>query len=87
MVKLVCIIVLSLLQIASQGILKYCLRGLLAKKQRTTLYFFLDVIARVLQEKHEKSTLQKPDEVMNTTLALLERDFPVSTKVSLIMYV
>ena len=69
-------------QIAAQGILKYCLRGLLGQQQRETLYYFLDIIASVLQETHARSTLTKLEEDMNVALALLERDFPVSTQVS-----
>ena len=45
-------------------------------------YYFLDIIASVLQETHARSTLPKLEEDMNVALALLERDFPVSTQVS-----
>lgn len=69
------------IQIATQGILKYCLRGFMAKQQRDTLFFFLDVLTRVLQETHAMVDLDNLEQDMNTALALIERDFPVSTQV------
>lgn len=69
-------------QIATQGILKYCLRGFMAKQRRDTL-FFLDVLARALQETHSVVDLENLEQDMNTALAIVERDFPVSTQVRL----
>ena len=59
--------------------MKYCLHGFLGQQQRETLYF-LDIIASVLQETHVQSTLPKLED-MNVGLALLERNFPMSTQV------
>ena len=69
------------IQIATRGILKYCLHGFLAKQQRDTL-FFLYVLARVLKETHATVDLDNLEQDMNTALALIERDFPVSTQVN-----
>jgi hypothetical protein len=54
-----------LYQIAAQGILKYCLRGLLAQQQRNTFFFFLDILAKLLQETHLKDDLDQLEEDMN----------------------
>lgn len=71
------------MQIAAQGILKYCLRGLLAPQQEQSLFFFLDSLAKLLRETHLKDELPKLEEEMNVALALIERDFPVSLQVCL----
>ena len=65
----------------AQGILKYCLRGMLAPRQRQTFFFFLDTIQKVLQESHTEADLNMLEQDMNKALALLERDFPVSKQV------
>ena len=72
-------------QIATQGILKYCLRGFMAKQQRDTLFFFLDILARVLQETDSMVDLENLEQDMNTALAIVEPDFPVSTRVGLMI--
>ena len=65
----------------SLGILKYCLREMLCKKQRETFFFFLDTMSKVLRESHEKLKLNELEQDVNKALALLERDFPVSKQV------
>ena len=60
--------------------MKYCLSGFLDKQQRDTL-LFLDVLARVLQETGAMEDLDNLEQDMNTALALIERDFPVSAQV------
>lgn len=70
-----------IIQVVAQGILKYCLRGMLAPKQRQTFFFFLDTIQRVLRESHTGAALDMLEQDMNKTLALLERDFPMSKQV------
>lgn len=70
-----------IVQIAAQGILKYCLHGFLAKQQQETLFFFLDTTAKLLQETHLEEDLDKLETDMNVSLALLERDYPMSTQV------
>ena len=69
------------MQIVALGILKYCLRGMLAPRQRRTFFLFLDTIQRVLQESHTEDALDKLEQDLNEALALLERDFPVSKQV------
>ena len=51
----------------------------MARQQRDTL--FLDVFC---QETHAMVDLDNLEQDMNTALALIERDFPVSTQVGLI---
>ena len=69
------------LQIATHGILKYCLRGLLGKQQRNTLFFVLDTLTDVLAESMKLDSLPKLQDKMNTALAMLERDFPIALQV------
>jgi len=64
-----------------QGVLKYCLLGLLGEQQEETLYFFFDTITILLAESHKIDTLEKLRDDLNTALAKLERDFPVSVQV------
>lgn len=69
------------LQLVSQSILKYCLRGMLGAAQRQTLFAFVDVTTKLLQEHQDPTQLAKLEEDMNFVLALLERDFPASIQV------
>ena len=63
------------------GVIKFCLRGLLPKQQEDTLFLFVDAITSVLAESHNNKELNKLKEDLNTAIALLERDFPVSIQV------
>ena len=63
------------------GIFKYCLRGMLGDTQRETLFFFLDTIKLACSEGITTSLAETIDE---RSLALLERDFPMSIQVSVI---
>ena len=67
--------------------MKYCLRGFLGQEQRESLFFFLDVMARVLREAHVKSDLRQLNEDVNTALSCLKRNFPISTRVSTVIFV
>ena len=62
--------------------LKYSLRGFLGDKQRETLFFFLDVITTILEEVHSSSRLDELQVQVDTALALMERDFPITVQVS-----
>ena len=64
------------LQVACQGVLKYCLRDMLGQNQRDSLFLLFDVISDVLSEVHDISELEDLDERVHTALAFLERDFP-----------
>jgi len=46
-------------QVATQGILKYCLRDMLGKKQQDTLSLFLDAITMLLFESFDHSKIKE----------------------------
>jgi len=69
---------------ASQGIIKYCLRGLLGSQQRKALFMFLNVCSKIFAEKQSLQELHQLLVEVNTTLALLERDMPLTIQVRLI---
>ena len=52
------------------------------KQQRQTLFFFLDVLARLCVEVVDITTLDSLEVDVHRSLSLLERDFPVSLHVS-----
>ena len=54
---------------------------MLPKQQEETLFFFLDVLRSVLAESHCLDDLGKLEHDLNTAMALLERDFPISIQV------
>ena len=63
------------------GILKFCLRGLLGKKQRTTVFQLCDVMSELCSETIVQGEIGQLRERVHQVLALLERDFPVSLHV------
>lgn len=64
-------------QLASQGILKYCLRGMLGEDPRKTLFKLLDSIQEICKETQSLDDLDEMDRKLSRALALLERDYPV----------
>ena len=54
---------------------------MLGATQRQTLFTFVDVTTKLLQEHQDSTQLAKLEEDMNLVLALLERDFPASIQV------
>ena len=54
---------------------------MLPKQQGDSLFFFLDVLRHVLAESHCLNDLKKLKHDLNTALAMLERDFPISIQV------
>lgn len=68
-------------QLACNGILKFCLRGMLGQKQRRTLYKLFDVIALICAEDIDITSIDTLEQQVNRVLALLERDFPVPLQV------
>ena len=58
-----------------EGILKYCLRGLLGDLQRRTLFELCDVVVLL---SSDAVNIQNLDSIEHRVLSLLERDFPVS---------
>jgi len=69
---------------ASQGIIKYCLRGLLGSQQRKALFMFLNICSRIFAEKQSLKELHQLLVDVNTALAVLERDMPVTIQVRLL---
>ena len=68
-------------QIATNGILKYCLRGMLGLHQRKTIFEFLDVIKCICTECIDTTSLASLGQRVHRVVALLERDFPISLQV------
>ena len=75
------VLITLLVQIATHGILKYCLRGLLGKLQRDTIFFLMDTLREVLSESINLDTISSLKHKMHTALAMLERDFPIALQV------
>ena len=68
-------------QLVSTFILKYCLRGLLGRQQRQSLFFFCNVLAQICAETVQLHQIDLLEEDMHRALSYLERDFPVSLHV------
>ena len=68
-------------ELVSTYILKYTLRGLLGKRQRKTLFFFLDVLSSLCAEVIDLTTIDDLEYDVHKALSLMERDFPVSVHV------
>lgn len=68
-------------QIACNGILKFCLRGMLGQKQRKTLYQLFDILTQICAEDIDINSIDGLEQQVHRTLALLERDLPVSMQV------
>ena len=68
-------------QIMCAGILKFCLRGLLGKTQRMTLFVLCDILASVCQEELTTSFIDTLESGLHQSLARIERDFPTSINV------
>lgn len=54
---------------------------MLDRKQQESLLYFFDTIRCILAESHTVSEISKLRDDLNTALALLERDFPISIQV------
>ena len=62
-----------ILQVASQGILKYCLRNLLGTEQRKAVLKFCEVCSMICLEEHDRAEVHKLLEETNLALAFLEK--------------
>ena len=62
--------------------MKFCLRGLLGRRQRSTFFRFLNVIASLCKDSVSTDDIPALCEELNVALALVERDFPVSVQVN-----
>ena len=67
--------------VLASGILKYCLRELLGRYQRKTLFELCDVVSLLLAEEMDYSQFDVLEHRVHRVLCLLERDFPVSLQV------
>ena len=66
------------------GILKFCLRGLLGRNQRISLFRLLDVLAKICSDSQDVHALLALEKEVNEVCAKIERDFPISVQVQLI---
>jgi hypothetical protein len=55
------------------GILKFCLRGMLGSRQRSTLFMLFDVLRSVCAEKVSCVGVDEVEEKVHLVLALIER--------------
>ena len=69
------------IQLATKGILKYCLRGLCGDTQRNTLFYFFDTLTQLLAAEIPYEHLNELEQQVYIALARLERDFLVSVQV------
>ena len=65
----------------SQGVLKYCIRGMLGSKQRSSIFKFIDANTKLFRESHTIADVKELENELNMALALLERDLPMSLQV------
>lgn len=65
-------------QIATQGILKFCLKNTLSERCRKTLFIVLDSLTNLCHEHVSVEDIDQIEVDLNRALALLERDFPLS---------
>lgn len=68
-------------QIATNGVLKFCLRGLLGRKQRKTIFLLFDTISDICANSVNMDSVDDLERQVHKVLALVERDFPVSMQV------
>ena len=72
---------LLFIQLICKGVLKFCLRDMLGEQQRKTLFYFLDMLSLLLSESCKKSEVKEIESKLNVSLALMERDFPMTLQV------
>ena len=65
-------------QLACQGILKYCLRGMLSHDCRKTLFSLLDSLSVLCAECHSLDDLEEVENQLNLALVALEKFFPLA---------
>ncbi len=65
--------------------MKYCLKGLLGNKQRNAIFQYIDVCCKILAEKQSLSDVPQLLEEMNSALAVLERDMPITLQVRVLV--
>ena len=66
-------------QVATSGVLKFCLRGMLGRKQRHTIFQLFDIIAELCAEDIDVQNINDIEtKVHKVLLVFVERDFPLS---------
>ena len=73
-------------QLICNGIIKFCVRGLLGEAQRKPFFSLCDVLARACQEELSASLIDDLELCLHRSLALLERDFPASLNVIVFIF-
>ena len=68
-------------EVATSGILKFCLRKILSSKQRLTLFTLFDVIRDLCSEDIDIRCIDELEKRVHHALVLLERNFPLSLQV------
>ncbi|XP_028515012.1 uncharacterized protein LOC110239599 isoform X2 [Exaiptasia diaphana] len=68
-------------EVATQGIIKYCLQDALGNNQRATFLSFLDFLKKVHSDEHTDESIKELQLEVNLVCARIERDFPVSVQV------
>ena len=68
-------------QVATHGVLKYCLRGMLGSKQQQSLFKLFDVLTSLCAEQSDLTTVDALESKVHEVLVLIERDFPLSIQV------
>lgn len=68
-------------EIICSGILKFCIRDLLGTNQRQTLYLLCDTVTKIHSPSIKTDIISEIEQNIHSSLALLERDFPVSLNV------
>ncbi len=65
-----------------KGILTFCLRGLLGKNQRSTLFELLDCLTLICDESQDSANSSLLIDRVNVALARMEMDFPMTIQVN-----
>ena len=68
-------------EVACSGILKYCLVNLLGSRQRSTLFKLFDLLSKLYSSEISDESSLLLEQETHKTLAMMERDFPVSLHV------
>ena len=68
-------------EVATTGILKFCLRKMLNSKQRLSLFTLFDLLTDLCGEDMDSRCIDELEKRVHHALVLIERDFPVSLQV------
>lgn len=74
------------LQLATDGILKFCLRGCLGNKQRKTFFHLLDVLNKLTSDVQKIDELDSLEKEVAVVCTEIQRDFPISIQVKPILF-